>query len=308
MKFTPQSQVIVQGILEPLGQIYAPQMKAYGTNVVAGISPASERSEWQGIPIFDLVEQAIAVSGSVDTTVILTPPYQVLDAALEALAAGIRQLVILSQGVPPMDMVRLLRRAEALETLIVGPNSPGLIVPGQVLLGTHPPAFYQPGSIGLLSRSGTLTYAVAQELTQAGLGQSIALGIGGNPLVGSSFCQWLQILDEDEQTEVIVLIGELGTDQEEMAADYIIEAIETPVIAYIAGQSLPTLPLSSQALLPPQHRIMPFSLTTTSAENTADFGTPARKIAAFQKAKIPVAQSLAHVPTLVKKALKKKRT
>ncbi len=304
MKFNPKSKVIVQGILEPLGQIYAPQMKAYGTNVVAGISPGGEQIEWQGIPVFDLVEQAIAANGPVDTTVILTPPYQVLDAALEALTAGIRQIIILSQGVPPMDMVRLLRRAEKLETLIVGPNSPGLIVPGQVLLGTHPPAWYQPGPVGLLSRSGTLTYEVARELTQAGLGQSIALGIGGSPLVGSSLSQWLQILDEDEQTEVIVLIGELGTDQEERAAEYIAEAIDTPVVAYLAGQSLPTLPLTSEALLPPQHRIMPFSLRTASA---VDFGTPTRKLAAFKQAKIPVAQSPAQVPEWVKKTLKKKR-
>ncbi|WP_448562643.1 succinate--CoA ligase subunit alpha [Trichothermofontia sp.] len=304
MKFNPKSKVIVQGILEPLGQIYAPQMKVYGTNVVAGISSAGELTEWQGIPIFDLVEQAIAANGSVDTTVILTPPYQVLDAALEALTAGIRQIIILSQGVPPMDMVRLLRRAENLETLIVGPNSPGLIVPGQVLLGTHPPAWYQPGPVGLLSRSGTLTYEVARELTQAGLGQSIALGIGGSPLVGSSLSQWLQILDEDEQTEVIVLVGELGTDQEETAAEYIAAAIDTPVIAYIAGQSLATLPLPSEALLPPQHRIMPFSLR---AESTVDFGTPTRKITAFKQAKIPVAQSPVQVPELVKKARKKKR-
>ncbi|UZQ55457.1 CoA-binding protein [Trichothermofontia sichuanensis B231] len=304
MKFNPKSKVIVQGILEPLGQIYAPQMKAYGTNVVAGISPGGEQTEWQGIPVFDLVEQAIAANGPVDTTVILTPPYDVLDAALEALTAGIRQIIILSQGVPPMDMVRLLRRAEKLETLIVGPNSPGLIVPGQVLLGTHPPAWYQPGPVGLLSRSGTLTYEVARELTQAGLGQSIALGIGGSPLVGSSLSQWLQILDEDEQTEVIVLIGELGTDQEELAAEYIAEAIDTPVVAYLAGQSLPTLPLPSEALLPPQHRIMPFSLRTASA---VDFGTPTRKLAAFKQAKIPVAQSPAQVPEWVKKVLKKKR-
>lgn len=304
MKFNPKSKVIVQGILEPLGQIYAPQMKAYGTNVVAGISPGGEQIEWQGIPVFDLVEQAIAANGPVDTTVILTPPYQVLDAALEALTAGIRQIIILSQGVPPMDMVRLLRRAEKLETLIVGPNSPGLIVPGQVLLGTHPPAWYQPGPVGLLSRSGTLTYEVARELTQAGLGQSIALGIGGSPLVGSSLSQWLQILDEDEQTEVIVLIGELGTDQEELAAEYIAEAIDTPVVAYLAGQSLPTLPWPSEALLPPQHRIMPFSLRTASA---VDFGTPTRKLAAFKQAKIPVAQSPAQVPEWVKKTLKKKR-
>lgn len=304
MKFNPKSKVVVQGILEPLGQIYAPQMKAYGTNVVAGISPGGEQTEWQGIPVFDLVEQAIAANGPVDTTVILTPPYDVLDAALEALTAGIRQIIILSQGVPPMDMVRLLRRAEKLETLIVGPNSPGLIVPGQVLLGTHPPAWYQPGPVGLLSRSGTLTYEVARELTQAGLGQSIALGIGGSPLVGSSLSQWLQILDEDEQTEVIVLIGELGTDQEELAAEYIAEAIDTPVVAYLAGQSLPTLPLPSEALLPPQHRIMPFSLRTASA---VDFGTPTRKLAAFKQAKIPVAQSPAQVPEWVKKILKKKR-
>jgi len=234
MIFTPASKVIVQGIMEPLGLTCAPMMKAYGTHVVAGISPGFGGQILKGIPVFDMLEQAIPMVGPVDAAVICTPPYAALDAALEAIAAGIRQVILISQGIPPLDMVHLIRQAEATETLIVGPNSPGIIVPGQILLGIHPPNLYTPGTVGLISRSGTLTYEVAWTLTQAGLGQSIGVSIGGDTIVGSSFQQWLQILDEDDRTEVIVVVGEIGGDSEEAAAHYIAEAIDKPVIAYIA--------------------------------------------------------------------------
>lgn len=295
MNFTPASKVIVQGILQPLGSIYAPLMQAYGTQVVAGIDPGYGGRMLADIPVFDMLEQALPTVGAVDATVIFSPPYAVLDAALEAIAAGIRQVVLVTQGIPPLDMVRLIRTAEATETLIVGPNSPGVIVPGQVLLGIHPPDFYLPGSIGLLSRNGALTYEVSWALTQAGIGQSIAVSIGGDAIVGSTFPQWLQMLDEDEHTDVIVLIGEIGGDSEELAAHYIAEAIDKPVIAYIAGRSAP------------RDRRMGHAgaiIESQRANFGPDIGTAESKIAAFKQAGIPVAERPSEIPEIVKRILK----
>lgn len=191
-------------------------------------------------------------------------------------------------------MVHLLRKAEATETLIVGPNSPGIIVPGQLLLGTFPADFYTPGSVGLVSRSGTLTHEIALELTRAEFGQSIAVGVGGDRIVGSSLQQWLQILDEDEQTDVIVLVGEIGGDSEEVAAHYITEAIDKPVIAYIAGRTSPKGQLMGHA-----GAIIASQITDLSVET----GTAESKIAAFKHAKVPVADRPSQIPDLVKKAL-----
>lgn len=270
-------------------------MKAYGTNVVAGVSPGYGGQELQGIPIFNLVETALSVVGEVDTSVIFVHPYAVLDAALEAISAGIRQIVLITDGIPPLDMISLLRRADATETMVVGPNSPGIIIPGQLLLGIHPTEFYTSGSVGLISRSGTLTYEIAHELTQAGLGQSIGVCIGGDLVVGSSFPQWLQILDEDDATEVIVLVGEIGGDSEEEAAHYIAEAIDKPVIAYVAGVHAPRGRRVGHA-----GAIIASQITELGPE----VGTAESKIKAFERAKIPVAGHPSEIPTLVKKMLK----
>ncbi|KAM3100126.1 CoA-binding protein [Phormidesmis sp. 146-12] len=295
MNFTPHSKVVVQGIMEPLGITYAPLMQAYGTNIVAGISPGFGGQMLHEIPVFDMLEQALPLVGAIDTAIICNPPYSALDAALEAIAVGVRQIVLIGQGMPPLDMVRLIRKAEATETLIVGPNSPGVIVPGQVLLGIHPPELYSPGSIGLISRSGTLTYEVAWSLTQAGLGQSIAVSIGGDAIVGSSFPQWLQILDEDEQTDVIVLVGEIGGDSEEAAAHYIAEAIDKPVVAYIAGRSAPRGRRMGHAGAIIDLQVADFG---------PDIGTAESKVSAFKRAKIPIVDRPSDIPTMVKKLLK----
>lgn len=296
MNFTSDSKVLVQGIAEPLGSLYAPVMSAYGTSIVAGVSAGHGGETIEGIPVFDLVEQALEQRGSVDVAVIFVPPYAVLDAALEAMAAEIRQLILITEGVPPLDMVRLLREAEATETLVVGPSSPGVIVPGKVLLGTHPPYCYSPGSVGVISRSGTLTHEVALELTRAGLGQSIAVGIGGDRILGSSFQQWLQILEEDEQTEVIVLIGEIGGDSEETAARYIAETIDKPVVAYIAGATASKGQPTGHA-----GAIVASKIAGLGAE----IGTAESKMSAFKQAKIPVADRPSKIPNLVEQALKK---
>ncbi len=278
-----------------MGTAYAPLMQAYGTRVLAGVSAGAGGTDRGDIPVFDLVETALAKVGPVDTSVIFVPPFEALDAALEAIAAGIRQIVLISEGVPPLDMVTLLRQAEATETLIIGPNSPGVIVPGQVLLGIHPPQFYTPGRVGIISRNGTLTYEVALALTQAGLGQSICISIGGDAIVGSSFLQWLQILDEDDHTDAIVIVGEIGGNSEEAAAHYIAEAIDKPVIAYIAGRTAP------------QGRRLGHAGAIINAqilEVGPDIGTADSKINAFQWSNVPVADRPSQVPVLVQQALR----
>lgn len=294
MNLTPESKVLIQGFYELSSSTHAARMKAYGTNVVAGINPGLGGQTLNDIPIFDLVEQAVAAVGPVDTTIIFVPPYQVLDAALEAIAAGIRQLVIISSGMPPLDMVHLLRKAEATETLVVGPNSPGIIVPGRILLGTHASEFYTPGTVGIVSRSSTLTYEIALQLTKEKLGQSIGVSIGSDTITGSSFLQWLQILDEDEATQVIVLIGEPGGHSEEAAARYIAEAIDKPVIAYIAGRQAPV----------GKHWGHTGTLAAVVGRG-ANVGTAQSKLAAFKEAKVPIAERPSQIPELVKKVLKK---
>ncbi|MGK7903192.1 MAG: CoA-binding protein [Hormoscilla sp.] len=308
MNFSPDNKVLVQGITEPLGANHAAKMKAYGTNVVAGVSPGNGGQELDGMPIFDLVEQATAAVGMVDTTLIFVPPYWVLDAAYEAIAAGIRQIIIITAGMPPLDMVQLVRKAEATETLVVGPNCPGIILPGKMLLGTHPTQLYTPGKVGLIGCTGTLTYEVALELTKAGLGQSIGVGIGSDAIVGSSFAQWLQILEEDDDTQAIVLVGEIaGNGGEEAAARYIKEAIDKPVVAYLAGQQVPQEKLRGHAGTLIASQLLSKAGKEKGIDGkTAELSMAARKIEAFQQGKIPLADRPAEIVRLLKKVLKKK--
>jgi succinyl-CoA synthetase alpha subunit len=296
MNLTPNSKVIIQGFSEFISATDIAQMQAYGTNLVAVINPGCGGQELYGLPVFDLIEEVIGQFGAIDTTIICVHPYKVLDAALEAIASNIRQIVIISPGVPPLDMVELLRKAEASETLIIGPNSPGIIVPGKILLGTQPSEFYTPGNVGIISRSTTLIYEIARELTQSGLGQSMSVSIGSDAIVGSSFIQWLQILDEDETTEIIVLVGQPGGGSEEAAARYIAEAIEKPVVAYIAG---------TQAS-PEKHWRQTGTLAAVIGRDP-DFGSAKSKLSAFAEAKIPVAQRPSQIPELIRKVLKREK-
>ncbi|MBW4614443.1 MAG: CoA-binding protein [Desmonostoc vinosum HA7617-LM4] len=290
MNLTPESKVLIQGFCEFISATHIAQMKAYGTNVIAGVNPGFGGQKIYDLPIFDLVEEVTSQFGAIDTTIICVEPYQVLDAALEAIASHIHQIIIISAGVPPLDMVQLLRKTEVCETLVVGPNSPGIIVPGKILLGTQPSEFYTPGPVGIVSRSSTLTYEIAYELTKAGLGQSISVSIGSDAIVGSSFLQWLQILDEDETTQAIVLVGQPGGDSEEAAARYIAEAIDKPVIAYIAGRQAP----------PVKHWRQTGTLATAMGR-APNFGTAQSKFDAFKKIKVPVAERPSQIAELVKK-------
>ncbi len=296
MNLTPDSKVLVQGITQPLGSYHAARMKAYGTNLVAGVSAGQGGQELHGIPVFDLVEEARHQRGPFDATIIFVESYWVLDAALEAIEAGIPQIILVTGGIPPLDMVRLLRKAQITETLIVGPSSSGIIVPGKVLLGTQESNFYTPGSIGLISRAGTLTYEVALALTQAELGQSIGVNLGTDAIVGSSFHQWLRVLATDENTQAIVLVDQTGGGSEEETAQYIAKAIDKPVVAYVAGCYTPVDKQvgNASAIIAAQ-----LSGPVTNAS------TAQHKVAAFKQAKVPVAERPSQIPDLVRKALKK---
>jgi succinyl-CoA synthetase alpha subunit len=296
LNFRADSKVLIQGITQPFGTTGAALMKAYGTNVVAGVSAGFGGQTLGEIPVFDMVEQALQAVGNVDASAIFVPPYSVLDAALEAIASGIRLLAIVTEGVPPLDMVSLVKKAESTGTRVIGPSSPGIILPGKILLGTHPAEFYTPGKVGLIGRSGTLICEIARQLTLAGLGQSLCVCVGGDAIVGSSFVEWLQILNKDESTEAIVLIGEIGGTSEEAAARYIAEAVDKQAIAYVAGQYAPKgKRLGHTGAI----------ITAQLADLGADVGTAESKIAAFKEAKVPVALRPSQIPDLVKKALKK---
>lgn len=295
LNLKPDSKVLIQGITEPLASTYATKMKAYGTNVVAGVSPGQGGQILDGIPVFDLVEQALPVTGAIDTSIIFVPPYLVLDAALEAIASQIRQIIIVTNGMPPLDMIYLLRIADANKTTIVGPHSMGIIVPEKILLGTHPAEFYTSGSVGIISRCGTLTSEIALELTKTGIGQSISVNIGSNGIVGSSLSQWLEILDKDDNTKAIVLIGQTEGGNEETVARYIAEEIKKTVVVYIAGRHAPGVKRQRYAS----------DLIVSQPVMEASIDVAETKIATFEKLKIPVAPRPSQIPELVKKAIKK---
>lgn len=295
MNLTPDSKVLVQGITQPLGLYHTARMKAYGTNIVAGVSVGQGGQKLHDIPVFDLVEQARHQLGAIDATVIFVESYSALDAALEAIDAGIPQIILVTGGIPPLDVVRLLRKAQVTETLIIGPSSSGIIVPGKVLLGTQESEFYTPGSVGLISRAGSLTYEVALTLTHAKLGQSIGINLGTDAIIGSSFRQWLEVLATDESTEAIVLVDQTGGGSEEETAQYIAEAIDKPVVAYVAGRYTPEDKQVGNA-----SAIIAAQLSGPVTKAT----TAQHKVAAFKQAKVPVAERPSQIPELVRKALK----
>lgn len=296
MQLSASSPVIIQGITEPFGQYWTKKMKAYGTQVVAGVSVGEGGKTWEDIPIFDLVEDAVAAVGAVDGTIIFESSYQVLDAALEALNAGIGNIIIASSQIPPVDTVHLLKKAHIANTPILGPGHAGLIIPEKVLFGSIEPQFYTAGSVGIISRAGSLTNEVAYNLSQAQVGQSLAVNLGNEGITGLSFRDWLEFLDHDPATEVIVLIGQPRSSEEEIAADYIANVMQKPVIAYLAGQSTPSdKPKGDAAVIIAAQ----LSGTLVNTKSTA------QKVTALKNAKVPIASRPSQVPELVQKALKK---
>lgn len=296
MNLTPESKVLVQGITQPQGSYHATRMKAYGTNIVAGVSAGHGGKNVHGIPVFDLVEQAHHELGPFDATVIFVESYWALDAALEAIEAGIPQMVLVTGGIPPLDMVKLLRKAEVTGTMIVGPSSSGIIVPGKFFLGTQETGFYTPGSVGLITHAGSLTYEVALTLTQAKIGQSIAVNLGTDAIVGSSFSQWLKVLAKDKNTEAIVLVDQSGGGNEEETVDYISKSINKPVVAYVAGCYTPIdKQIGNVSAIIAAQLSGPVTKATTAQH----------KVEVFKEAKIPIADRPSQIPGLLKKALKK---
>jgi succinyl-CoA synthetase alpha subunit len=232
------TRVVVQGITGGEGKFHAGQMLEYGTNVVAGAVPGKGGQEVHGVPVYDTVERA-AVEEDADAAVVFVPPAFAADAIFEALDAPLDLVVAITEGVPAQDMAKVKSVERRTDTYLVGPNCPGVITPGESKLGILPGNIFSDGNVGLVSRSGTLTYQVVDNLTERGVGQSTAIGIGGDPIIGTDFVDALQLFDGDDDTDAIVMCGEIGGEDEEEAARYIAENVATPVVGFIAGRTAP---------------------------------------------------------------------
>jgi succinyl-CoA synthetase alpha subunit len=232
------TRVVVQGITGGEGKFHTEQMLEYGTNVVAGAVPGKGGQEVAGVPVYDTVEQA-ARAEDANASVVFVPPAFAADACLEALDAPLDLVVAITEGIPTQDMSRVYRRLGETEAHLVGPNCPGVITPGVAKLGILPGNIFADGNVGLVSRSGTLTYQVVDNLTERGLGQTTAIGIGGDPIIGTDFIDALELFEADPDTEAVVMCGEIGGEDEEDAAKYIAEYMDTPVVGFIAGRTAP---------------------------------------------------------------------
>jgi succinyl-CoA synthetase alpha subunit len=233
-----ETRVIVQGLTGAAGTFHAKQMRDYGTAVVGGVTPGKGGTQHEGFPIYDTVAAAVAATGA-NASVIFVPPLGAADSVLEAAGAGIDLIVCITEGIPVLDMVRVRRALEGKACRLVGPNCPGVITPGAAKLGIMPGYIHRPGSVGIVSRSGTLTYEAAFQITELGLGQSTAIGIGGDPVKGLDFIDCLAMFEADPQTKAILLIGEIGGSSEEDAAAFIKANVKKPVAAFVAGVTAP---------------------------------------------------------------------
>ncbi|MEJ2070951.1 MAG: succinate--CoA ligase subunit alpha, partial [Syntrophobacterales bacterium] len=232
------TRVVVQGITGKEGSFHARACRDYGTKVVAGVTPGKGGQKMDDIPVFNTVAQAVAEAGA-NTSLIFVPPAFAADAILEAAAAGVKVIVCITEGIPTLEMVRVMRLLKDSDIRLIGPNCPGIISPGQAKVGIMPGHIHKPGPMGLVSRSGTLTYEAVHQLTLLNIGQSTCVGIGGDPIIGTDFIDMLKLFAADSQTEGVVLIGEIGGTAEEEAAAFIKETFKKPVVAFIAGQTAP---------------------------------------------------------------------
>ncbi len=232
------TRVVVQGITGREGRFHTRQMLDYGTGGVAGVTPGKGGQEVEGVPVFDTVHEAVARTDA-NTSIIYVPARFAPEAILEAADAGIRLIVCITEGIPTLDMITVRHYLRQVGARLIGPNCPGVITPGESKVGIMPGHIHRPGPVGIVSRSGTLTYEAVYALTQRGIGQSTVVGIGGDPIVGTTFLDVLRMFQDDPQTEVVVLIGEIGGTEEERAAMYIRDEMSKPVVAFIAGQTAP---------------------------------------------------------------------
>lgn len=228
----------MQGATGKMGSAHTKRMIEYGTNIVGGTTPGKGGETIHGKPVFDTVLEAVEKTGAT-CSCIFVPPYLALDAGMEALDAGIKLLVLITEGMPPQDTAKLVAQVKAKDAKLIGPNCPGIITPGQSLIGILPGSIFKSGPVGMVSKSGTLTYEIALALTESGLGQSTCVGTGGDPIKGLDYKEVLSMFEADPATQVIVMIGEIGGNAEEDAADYIKANIKKPVIGFIAGQTAP---------------------------------------------------------------------
>jgi succinyl-CoA synthetase alpha subunit len=282
-----QTRVVVQGLTGAAGSFHAKQMRDYGTAVVGGVTPGKGSTVYEGFPIYDTVSQAVKATGA-NASVIFVPPFGSADAILEAAGAGIELIVCITEGIPVLDMVRAKGALEGKSCRLVGPNCPGVITPGAAKLGIMPGYIHKPGSVGIVSRSGTLTYEAAFQLTELGLGQSTAVGIGGDPVKGLDFIECLALFEADPETKAILLIGEIGGTSEEDAATFIKANVKKPVAAFVAGLTAP-----------PGRR-----MGHAGAIISGGKGKASDKIAALQDAGIAIAPTPADLGKTIAKAMR----
>lgn len=282
------TKAIVQGITGTQGSFHTRLMLEYGTQIVAGVTPGKCGTKVHGVPVYDTVEEAIK-NHAANASIIFVPAPFAADAALEALENGIKTVVIITEHIPVKDSINVMAYANQLGSTVIGPNTPGIITPGECKLGIMPAHIFKPGNVGMVSRSGTLTYEIAAGLTKRRLGQSTCIGLGGDPIVGLNFIDVLKLFEKDPQTEAVALIGEIGGNLEELAAEYIAtENYPKPVVAFIAGRSAPTGKRMGHA----------------GAIIMGKAGTAESKIEAFRKANVEVAEKPSDVALLLERLLR----
>lgn len=283
------TRVVVQGITGKQGMFHTQQMLEYGTNIVGGVTPGKGGQEVCGVPVFDTVREAVEKTGA-NASVIYVPPKFATDSILEAVDAGIAVVVCITEGIPIMDMAMVKHYIEGTGTRLIGPNCPGIITPGQCKIGIMPGYIHKPGHVGIISRSGTLTYEAVKQLTNKGIGQSTVVGIGGDPIRGTSFVDALMAFEADPDTYAVVMNGEIGGTGEEEAANYIANCMTKPVAAFIGGQSAPAGKRMGHA----------------GAIISGGKGTAAGKIAALQEAGVVVAMTPDKIGDALVEAIEKK--
>ena len=284
-----ETKVICQGITGKSGGFHTLGCRDYGTQMVGGVTPGKGGETYEGLPVFDTVEEAVQETGA-NATMIFVPAAFTADAILEAVDAGIEVIAAITEGVPVLDMVRVYETVRESNATLIGPNCPGLITPGECKIGIMPGYIHNPGKVGIMSRSGTLTYEAVWQTSNRGLGQSTCVGLGGDPIVGTSFIDLLKLYEADDQTEAIMMIGEIGGTAEEEAAEFVRENVSKPVAAFIAGKTAP-----------PGKR-----MGHAGAIISGGKGTASEKIRALESAGIEVAQSPADMGEAVERAIANK--